>query len=146
MNEDPLDDPHDDPLGRIDYAESGDQRTGPTVVLLPGSCATGAAWRPVVEAWDGRFRCVTTSLLGFKERYEMNEWSLMGRGDILLLHTDGLADHRRKDHYYFPDALEQRLREVKHLGAKEIYEAIRKDVLAFAEQTDDISMVVIKLV
>jgi pimeloyl-ACP methyl ester carboxylesterase len=52
----------DDPLGRIDYAESG---TGPTVVLLPGSCATGAAWRAVVEAWGSRFRCVTTSLPGY---------------------------------------------------------------------------------
>jgi pimeloyl-ACP methyl ester carboxylesterase len=52
----------DDPRGRIDYDESG---AGPTVVLLPGSCATGAAWRPVMEAWGGRFRCVTTSLLGY---------------------------------------------------------------------------------
>lgn len=52
----------DDPRGRIDYAESG---AGPTVVLLPGSCATGAAWRPVMDAWGGRFRCVTTSLLGY---------------------------------------------------------------------------------
>ena len=24
----------------------------------------------------------------------MNEWVLMGAGDILLLHTDGLAEHR----------------------------------------------------
>ena len=48
--------------GRIDYDESG---AGPTVVLVPGSCSTGAAWRPVIAAWDGRFRCVTTSLLGY---------------------------------------------------------------------------------
>ena len=41
----------DDPRGRIDYAESG---AGPTVVLLPGSCATGAAWRPIVDAWVTR--------------------------------------------------------------------------------------------
>jgi serine phosphatase RsbU (regulator of sigma subunit) len=90
-------------------------------------------------------RSLTTSLLGFKERYEMNEWLLMGRGDILLLHTDGLSDHRRQDQPYFPGRLEQKLREVKHLGAREIYEAIKKDLLAFADQTDDLSMVVIKL-
>jgi pimeloyl-ACP methyl ester carboxylesterase len=48
--------------GRIDYDESGD---GPTVVLVPGSCSTGAAWRPVVSQWAGGFRCVTTSLLGY---------------------------------------------------------------------------------
>jgi pimeloyl-ACP methyl ester carboxylesterase len=52
----------DDPSGRIDYGERG---AGPTVVLVPGSCATGAAWRPMVEAWGGRLRCVTTSLLGY---------------------------------------------------------------------------------
>lgn len=48
--------------GRIDYDESG---AGPTVVLVPGSCSTGAAWRPVMAAWGNRFRCVTTSLLGY---------------------------------------------------------------------------------
>jgi pimeloyl-ACP methyl ester carboxylesterase len=52
----------DDPRGRIDYEECG---AGATVVLVPGSCSTGAAWRPVTAAWDGRFRCVTTSLLGY---------------------------------------------------------------------------------
>jgi pimeloyl-ACP methyl ester carboxylesterase len=52
----------DDPRGSIDYDESG---AGPTVVLLPGSCSTGAAWRPMIEAWGGRLRCVTTSLLGY---------------------------------------------------------------------------------
>lgn len=48
--------------GPIDYEESG---AGPTVVLVPGSCSTGAAWRSVISEWDGRFRCVTTSLLGY---------------------------------------------------------------------------------
>jgi pimeloyl-ACP methyl ester carboxylesterase len=52
----------DEGRGRIDYDESG---TGPTIVLVPGSCSTGAAWRPVIAAWDSQFRCVTTSLLGY---------------------------------------------------------------------------------
>jgi pimeloyl-ACP methyl ester carboxylesterase len=52
----------EDLRGRIDYAESG---TGSTIVLVPGSCSTGAAWRPVTAAWNGAFRCVTTSLLGY---------------------------------------------------------------------------------
>jgi pimeloyl-ACP methyl ester carboxylesterase len=38
---------------------------GPTLVLMPGSCSTGAAWRPVVAQWNGNFRRVTTSLLGY---------------------------------------------------------------------------------
>jgi pimeloyl-ACP methyl ester carboxylesterase len=52
----------EEPRGRIDYAECG---TGPTMVLVPGSCSTGAAWRPVMATWSGQFRCVTTSLLGY---------------------------------------------------------------------------------
>ena len=52
----------EEPRGRIDYAECG---TGPTIVLVPGSCSTGAAWRPVIATWNGQFRCVTTSLLGY---------------------------------------------------------------------------------
>src|SRR5215475_12590710 len=54
--------PIEEERGRIDYDESG---TGPTVVLAPGSCSTGAAWRSVIGAWNGRFRSVTTSLLGY---------------------------------------------------------------------------------
>jgi pimeloyl-ACP methyl ester carboxylesterase len=52
----------EDARGRIDYAAGG---AGPTLVLVPGSCSTGAAWRPVMAAWDGRFSCVTTSLPGY---------------------------------------------------------------------------------
>ena len=52
----------EEPRGRIDYDECG---TGPTIVLVPGSCSTGAAWRPVIATWNGQFRCVTTSLLGY---------------------------------------------------------------------------------
>ena len=46
----------EEPRGRIDYRECG---TGPTIVLVPGSCSTGAAWRPVIATWNGQFRCVT---------------------------------------------------------------------------------------
>jgi serine phosphatase RsbU (regulator of sigma subunit) len=87
----------------------------------------------------------TESLLGFKERYEMNEWVIMGEGDILLLHTDGLSEHCRGSEYYFPARLEQQIREVKDLNAAGIFDAVSGDVLAFAEPSDDISLVVIKM-
>jgi pimeloyl-ACP methyl ester carboxylesterase len=51
-----------DEYGGIDYDESGN---GPTIVLVPGSCSTGAAWRPIIAQWENGFRCVTTSLLGY---------------------------------------------------------------------------------
>jgi serine phosphatase RsbU (regulator of sigma subunit) len=89
-------------------------------------------------------RSFTSSLLGFKEQYQLNEWRLMGAGDILLLHTDGLLDHAREDEPYFPVRLEQVVRSVKHKKAREIFEAIKTDALAFAPPSDDISMVVIK--
>jgi pimeloyl-ACP methyl ester carboxylesterase len=57
----------DDPRGRIDYDEYG---AGPALVLVAGSCSTGAAWRPVMAGLNGQFRCVTTSLLGYGETAE----------------------------------------------------------------------------
>jgi pimeloyl-ACP methyl ester carboxylesterase len=52
----------EDRQGYIDYDESG---VGPTIVLVPGSCSTGSAWRPVISHLGSGFRCVTTSLLGY---------------------------------------------------------------------------------
>jgi serine phosphatase RsbU (regulator of sigma subunit) len=86
----------------------------------------------------------TTSVLGFKDDYKMNQWVLMGEGDILLLHTDGLVEHHSADDHYYPRRLEQKLREVKHEAAAVIFEAIKADLLAFSEPSDDISFVVIK--
>jgi pimeloyl-ACP methyl ester carboxylesterase len=52
----------EDARGAMDYDESG---SGPTIVLVPGSCSTGAAWRGVIAEFGGAFRCVTTSLPGY---------------------------------------------------------------------------------
>jgi len=89
-------------------------------------------------------RNATQSVLGFTDRYQMNEWLLMGAGDILLLHTDGLAEHGKRHDGYFPHHLERKLREVKHQGAREIFDAVREDLQTFADRSDDISIVVIK--
>jgi len=73
----------EDPRGRVDYEERG---SGPTIVLVPGSSSTGAAWRPVMAAWDDRFRCVTTSLLGYggtAERRSSNDPSIWHEADLL---------------------------------------------------------------
>jgi len=48
--------------GSIDYGEDG---AGPTIVFVPGSWATGSAWRGVIAGLNGRFRTVTTSLPGY---------------------------------------------------------------------------------
>lgn len=89
-------------------------------------------------------RNTSKSILGFKDKYVLNEWALMGWGDIMLLYTDGLLEHSREDEDYFPGRLEQKVREVKHQPARDIVEAIKEDMLAFAPPSDDISVVVIK--
>jgi serine phosphatase RsbU (regulator of sigma subunit) len=89
---------------------------------------------------------ITIPLLGIKEKYTVNEINLMGRGDILLLYTDGLSDHRDANgQKYFPGRLEERLRESKHLSARDIFQRIKDDMLAFNGQPDDdITFVIIK--
>jgi pimeloyl-ACP methyl ester carboxylesterase len=69
--------------GRIDFDEFGD---GPTIVLVPGSCSTGAAWRPVIAHLADGFRCVTTSLLGYggtAERRDALDVDIAHEADIL---------------------------------------------------------------
>lgn len=85
----------DEARGAIDYSESG---SGPTIVLVPGSCSTGAAWRPVIAALGDRFRCVTTSLLGYggtAERRTAADCSIAHEADILesLLRRAGGRAH-----------------------------------------------------
>jgi serine phosphatase RsbU (regulator of sigma subunit) len=89
-------------------------------------------------------RSRTESPMGFAERYELNDWSLMGTGDILLLCTDGLTEHNRAGEPYVPFRLEEMIRRVKRESARAIYEAVLEDVIAFATPTDDLSIVVIK--
>ena len=89
-------------------------------------------------------RSAVRSVLGYKERYEVNDLTLMGSGDILLLYSDGLMEHTNGRECYFPERLEEKLRKIKEAASREIFEALKKDVLGFAEPEDDISFVVIK--
>jgi serine phosphatase RsbU (regulator of sigma subunit) len=79
--------------------------------------------------------------LGYKKQYTTNELNLMGRGDVLLLYTDGLYDPFSP---YTREQFERTVSQTKNGSAKEICEAIIRDRCAVAEQTDDISLVVIK--
>jgi serine phosphatase RsbU (regulator of sigma subunit) len=79
--------------------------------------------------------------LGYKKRYTVNELNLMGQGDVLLLYTDGLLDPFSP---YTQDRLERAVSNVKDKPAKEICESILDDRNAAVEQSDDLSLVVIK--
>ncbi|MCP4146914.1 MAG: serine/threonine-protein phosphatase [bacterium] len=85
------------------------------------------------------------SRLGYKRKYSTNDINLMGSGDILFLFTDGFSEQEDdKGNPYFPNRLEEKLIQVKHAPAKEIYYSIKEDLLNFAKPDDDISFVIIK--
>jgi serine phosphatase RsbU (regulator of sigma subunit) len=98
----------------------------------------------MLPSYDDVDRSASRSVLGFKQKYEINEITLMGAGDILLLYTDGLSDHCRGEEFYFPERLEATLRGVKDRSAREICAAIREDMWGFERPEDDVSFVVIK--
>jgi pimeloyl-ACP methyl ester carboxylesterase len=73
----------EDARGHVDHEECGD---GPTVVLVPGSCSTGATWASGDGHLDNCFRCVTTSLIGYggtAERRTLHDTSIWHEADAL---------------------------------------------------------------
>ncbi len=79
--------------------------------------------------------------LGYKKHYTVNELNLMGQGDVLLLFTDGLIDPFSS---YTREQLEKSVSQAKDGNARDICTAILRDRRSVAEQTDDITLVVIK--
>lgn len=82
-----------------------------------------------------------TSLEG-KKSYEVNEISLLARGDILLLFTDGLAEHDRGR--FYPARVEELLRDFPDSSSEELCGRIRSALLEAAAPEDDVSFVVIR--
>jgi serine phosphatase RsbU (regulator of sigma subunit) len=79
-----------------------------------------------------------------KKKYTVNNIKLLSPGDILILCTDGLQDHERDGEAYFPGKLQEVLRRGRDLSAKDIFNLIRDDILAFTPPKDDISIIVVK--
>jgi serine phosphatase RsbU (regulator of sigma subunit) len=80
-------------------------------------------------------------VLGYRKRYTVNELNLMGQGDVLLLYTDGLLDPFSS---YNQEQLERAVSRARDGSAREIAQAIIEDRKSVVEQTDDLSLVVIK--
>jgi serine phosphatase RsbU (regulator of sigma subunit) len=78
------------------------------------------------------------------ERYSVNEGSLMGVGDIMVLQTDGLYEHSNGNESYTPEHLERVIRSSRDLPPHLIIDAIYEDMVRFAPPQDDTSLVVIK--
>jgi serine phosphatase RsbU (regulator of sigma subunit) len=82
------------------------------------------------------------SLVGYKKRYTVNEINLLGSGDVLLLHTDGLSEHADGD--FFPGEVERCLREADYQSAKTTCSMLLERFNRCAPPSDDCSFVVIK--
>lgn len=76
--------------------------------------------------------------------YPVNEVHLLGTGDVLVLHTDGLCDQKDGGLDFCDGVLEQVLRRVKGESARGIYHAIRAEVCKSFPPQDDMTIVVIK--
>ncbi len=98
----------------------------------------------IVPSGDDVDRARLSGTPRFKDRYAVNELSLLGAGDVLLLATDGVFEHGEST--YVPDELERELARTSHLPAREIAAALERSILAFAAPVDDVSFVVIKRV
>jgi pimeloyl-ACP methyl ester carboxylesterase len=75
--------PIDDARGVIDHDETG---SGPAVIFIPGSFATPAAWKPVLQALEGSYCTIMTSLLGYggtAERRSSHDISIVHEIDVL---------------------------------------------------------------
>lgn len=87
-------------------------------------------------------RRVEPGLIGYKKRYEVNEINLLSFGDILLLLTDGLAEH--DEGRFFPAVVERLFAECPDCSAADLCERLKQAILAAAPPADDISVVVIR--
>lgn len=94
---------------------------------------------PSEQDVDGTCR---TSPLGTKKAFATSQIDLLGKGDLLLLYSDGLSDHGGGE--FFPSKLEELLRGAKGESATSICRLIARQVASFAPQEDDVSFVVIR--
>ena len=78
--------------------------------------------------------------------FDVNEIHLLGHGDIMLLYTDGLTEHKDGTSRFKDTRLENILIETKSESAKEICETIKKELYSFCPPEDDLTLAVIKKV
>lgn len=87
------------------------------------------------------------SIFGYKRKYSLNNLNVMGKGDILLLFSDGFTEQKEGELNYVRDRLEQQLILTKHRSSKEIFYHIKEDFKNyFGTPDDDATLILIKLV
>ncbi len=87
----------------------------------------------------------TQSIFGYKKKYSLNSINVMGKGDILLLFSDGFTEQNNGEQNYTKDRLEQQLILSKHLSAEEIFQKIKDDFISYCPfRDDDATLILIK--
>ncbi len=87
----------------------------------------------------------TKSIFGYKTKYSTNSINVMGKGDILLLFSDGFTEQSNGEQNYVKDRLEQQLINTKNLSAREIFNTIRDDFSTYCPlRDDDATLILIK--
>ncbi len=91
----------------------------------------------------------TGQILGpFPNEKYGTEFSIMRKGDVLLLHTDGITDASNENHeMYGQQRIIERLREYRTKSPREICQVVLEDVQKFnrlLDYSDDKTLVVIK--
>jgi serine phosphatase RsbU (regulator of sigma subunit) len=81
-------------------------------------------------------------LLTAKKNYQVNQLNLLSPGDLLILSTDGLAEHGGGD--FIPEVLEGLLRDAAGEDAASICARIERAVLDHGKPEDDITAVVVR--
>lgn len=81
---------------------------------------------------------------GNNGEFLVSEIQLLGKGDILLLYTDGLTEQASGEMSFSDTKLEEVLREHKSGTASEIYDAVWKELHAYCPPDDDVTIAVIK--
>ncbi|RMG48544.1 MAG: serine/threonine-protein phosphatase [Acidobacteria bacterium] len=76
------------------------------------------------------------------EPYSVNEISLLGAGDVLLLYSDGFSEHAGGR--FFPGEVERVLAESADRPVEAICEILRERLLAAGPPEDDVTAVVIR--
>jgi len=76
--------------------------------------------------------------------HPVNEIRLEGQGDIMILPSDGLTDHRIGEEYFTKTRLESILKEAKNEKAENIYKAIMEGMRSYSKIEDDVTIAVIK--
>jgi len=82
--------------------------------------------------------------LGYKEDYRFYKFRDWEPGDIMIICTDGLTEHRFRSKEYYPSHLGKKLQQVHQKSAEEITKEIVADLKTFAPLKDDLSFVLIK--